>query len=99
MRAQGCETAWEKAFEMKRGPPYKRKLDQWHVNNRDDERIASVMNTYIELSQDPSDVGGNLPKNLQGTRVHWAMGVLSVAEHGDEKQSRHISGIQPSKGP
>jgi hypothetical protein len=99
MVAQGCETAWEKAFEMKRGPPYKRKFDQWHIDTLYDSRVARITNNYTALDNDHPDIASRIPRDHQGTRVHWAMGILGVVEDGDEKESRHISGVQPSKEP
>ena len=99
MVAQGCETAWEKAFEMKRGPPYKRKFDQWHVDTAYDSRVARITGNYTAIDHDHPDIAGKVPRDHQGTRVHWAMGILGVVEDGDEKESRHISGVQPSKEP
>jgi hypothetical protein len=99
MVAQGCETAWERAFEMKRGPPYKRTFDQWHMETLYDSRVARITGNYTALDHDHPDISGRIPRDLQGTRVHWAMGILGEVENDDESESRHISGIQPSKAP
>jgi hypothetical protein len=99
MVAQGCETAWEKAFEMGQGAPYKRTVDQWHVDTASDSRVARITGNYTAV--DPSSPENTNPGQLnsQGARVHWAMGILSAAEDGDENESRHVSGVQPSKEP
>jgi hypothetical protein len=99
MVAQGCETAWEKAFEMNRGPLYKRKLDQWHVETASDTRVAKITGNYTAIDHDHPDISGNIPRDHQGTRVHWAMGILGVEEDGDEGESTHVSGVKPSRPP
>ncbi|KIW05887.1 uncharacterized protein PV09_03082 [Verruconis gallopava] len=87
MIAQGCEASWEKAAEAGRGPPYKRVLGRWHV----------PMGNQTTADHDHADVSGKIPRDHQGTRVHWAMGVLGVQEEDNERESRHVSGLQPSK--
>lgn len=97
MVAQGCETAWEKAAAMGRGPPYTRRLDNWHVQSAEDPRVKRIISgAYPSLAEDGGEESAAARLDIQGTRVHWAMGVLGVVEDGDESMSRHVSGVQPA---
>lgn len=75
--ASGCEKSWIKAAEMGRGPPYQRTMNQ----AAKDDRVAG-------RSRDPA-VTRNPPKDNNdrrfimmnpGTRVYWALGILSAEE-------------------
>ncbi|KAL8795331.1 MAG: hypothetical protein Q9195_002201 [Heterodermia aff. obscurata] len=73
--ASGCERAWQKAFEMGKGPKYERTMN----SAAKDDRVAG-------RSRDP-DQGPPKDNNDRrfvkvnpGTRVYWAMGILSVDE-------------------
>jgi hypothetical protein len=97
MIAQGCETAWVKAYEMGRGPPYQRTKDEWHMAQVSDPRITGVGGHYDGAPPDPTDLADRRWANTNdATRVHWAMGLLSVEEDADPRASRHVSGVQPS---
>jgi hypothetical protein len=73
--AAGCEIAWEQAGIAGRGPPYTRTMDPMAK----DERVAGRKPENSTIA--PSDhndrrfIVGN-----PGTRVHWALGILSVEE-------------------
>lgn len=86
--AAACETSWEKMGQAGKGPPYIRSLDR---NNKDVRvngslrrlapQLASAM-TELEsehesqfVSHDRSQISKSGP-----SRVHWAMGLLSVEE-------------------
>lgn len=73
--ASGCERAWMKAYEDGKGPPYERTMNK----TAKDDRVAG-------RSRDPHQ---GPPKDNNdrrfvhvnpGTRVYWAMGILSVEE-------------------
>lgn len=73
--ASGCETAWTKAAEAGKGPPYQRTMDP----TAKDDRVAGRR----------PDLNGGPPKDNNdrrfitvnaGARVHWALGLLSVEE-------------------
>lgn len=86
--AAACEISWEKMGQAGKGPPYIRSLDR---NNKDVRvngslrrlapQLASAM-TELEsehesqfVSHDRSQISKSGP-----SRVHWAMGLLSVEE-------------------
>jgi hypothetical protein len=89
MIAHGCETAWEKAAEAGRGPPYQRvKVDQLGYLSSDD-RVRQRGGPDAPITDEP-------PKDLSDrrcahfyppTRVHWAMGLLS----GEEDVERSVA--------
>ncbi len=73
--ASGCETAWTKAAEAGKGPPYQRTMDP----TAKDDRVAGRR----------PDLNGGPPKDNNdrrfitinpSTRLHWALGLLSVEE-------------------
>lgn len=73
--ASGCETAWTKAAEAGKGPPYQRTMDPMAK----DDRVAGRR----------PDLSGGPPRDNNdrrfitinaGARVHWALGLLSVEE-------------------
>jgi hypothetical protein len=73
--AAGCEIAWEQAGKAGRGPPYQRTINP----RTKDERIAGRKPENPAVvpsdSNDRRFIVGN-----PGTRVHWALGILSVEE-------------------
>jgi hypothetical protein len=73
--AAGCEIAWEQAGIAGRGPPYQRTMDPMakdeRVAGRKPENPQAVPNDH----NDRRFIVGN-----PGTRVHWALGILSVEE-------------------
>jgi hypothetical protein len=81
--AAGCETAWVKAAQMGRGPPYAMEPDQHalseHIAGRGPhpavmkKKAAALVSDYDD--DDSSDVGGPLNPGL---RVHRALGILGV---------------------
>ncbi len=77
--ASGCETAWAKSAEAGKGPPYQRTMDP----TAKDDRVAGRR----------PDLNGGPPKDNNdrrfvtinpGTRVHWALGLLSVERDVEE---------------
>ena len=73
--ASGCERAWMRMHEEGKGPPYERTMNK----TAKDDRVAG-------RSRDP-DQGPPKDNNDRrfihvnpGTRVYWAMGILSVEE-------------------
>jgi hypothetical protein len=88
MIAQGCETSWIKAFEAGRGAPWERTRMEWHVD------VGTTKDNRIGRENDSLEGDGGPVENADltdrrwaarnpATRVHWAMGLLSVEE--DEK--------------
>ena len=86
MIAHGCETAWQKAAETGRGPPYQRvKIEQVEFLTSDDRVRRRGPEIETGVPRDLSDrrfVHVHPP-----TRVHWAMGLLSGEDdvHGAPK--------------
>jgi hypothetical protein len=79
MIAHGCETAWVKAWEAGRGPPWTRiPADE---GDGTDERITR-RGGHFDPTSPPKDESDrrNIHRNL-ATRVHWAVGLLE--EDGD----------------
>ena len=75
--ASGCERAWMRAAELGRGPPYERTMN---VNAKDD-RVAGRSRDPRMLAERPRDTNDRrYTKVHAGTRVYWAMGILSVEE-------------------
>lgn len=84
--ANGCQKVWEKAGQAGRAPPYVyRREDPSHnpderISGRKEERAASEGRT---LTKEEEEAGkGELSDRRYlwtnpGTRVHWAMGILS----------------------
>ena len=89
--AGACEAAWEKMGLVGRGPPYVRTLDKNHKDSRvngssrwqesERKRDANPQASAVE------DTEGrfvkhdrNLIDRHASTRVHWALGLLSVEE-------------------
>lgn len=70
----GCETAWTKAGEMGRGPPYKRvterKIDQeeWYRTRKGTDPLSSAASNRQKIFIARMD------------RVHYALGLLGVEQ-------------------
>jgi hypothetical protein len=97
MIAQGCETAWVKAYEAGRGPPYTRTKEEWHAEKVHDPRVTREGGHFSDAEPDPTDMSDRRWASTNAaTRVHWAMGLLSMEEDLDEKASIHVSGVHPS---
>lgn len=86
MIAQGCETSWIKAHEAGRGPPWERTRTEWHLDVRGDNRVSRDGNS-VDGDGGPLESADLTDRRWASrnpaTRVHWAMGLLSVEE--DEK--------------
>ena len=75
--ASGCERAWIRAAEMGRGPPYERTMNQ----AAKDDRVAGRSRDPRLLANPPRDNNDRrFVRQNAGTRVYWAMGILSVEE-------------------
>ncbi|KAI9678334.1 MAG: hypothetical protein M1817_006280 [Caeruleum heppii] len=73
--ASGCESAWEKAAQYGRGPPYSRTLNPLAK----DDRVAG--RRPGDDSPPPKDnTDRRLVSSNPETRVHWAIGLLGVEE-------------------
>ena len=73
--ASGCERAWQKAYENGRGPKYERTMNA----TAKDDRVAG-RSRESEL-RPPKDINDRrFVKVNPGTRVYWAMGLLSAEE-------------------
>ena len=76
--AGGCESAWTRAAEMGRGPPYSRTINI----NAPDARMTGRDNrdpaTRVRPPKDNNDRG--FVKMNAGTRVYWAMGILGMED-------------------
>ena len=73
--ASGCETAWVKAAEAGRGPPYERVRDTKHT----DERVSGI------VSEDGGpQLGDAVDRRFvhlnSGTRAHFAIGIIGEEE-------------------
>ncbi|KAF2452751.1 hypothetical protein BDY21DRAFT_375323 [Lineolata rhizophorae] len=75
--AHGCENAWERAGQAGRGPPYTRIRDEKSTDDRLAGKIDDAAHGW-KPPQDPSD--RRFVHIYPGTRVHWAMGLLSLEE-------------------
>lgn len=88
--AAACEIAWERMGQAGRGPPYER---VWDVNNKDirvsgvfrrsegkGERSSQVSDAATEHEIEFVNHDRSLIDRSGSTRVHWAMGLLSVEE-------------------
>jgi hypothetical protein len=75
--ASGCETAWHKAAEAGRGPPYVRTLN----TNAKDDRVAGRGRDPSSFESPPKDNNDRRFITVNaGTRVYWAIGLLGVEE-------------------
>lgn len=73
--AAGCETSWVRAYEAGRGPPYARTMEPTARDDRVAGRRPWVDGVAAKDSNDRRFITVNA-----GTRVHWALGLLSVEE-------------------
>lgn len=73
--ASGCETAWVKAAEAGRGPPYERVRD----TNNVDERVSGITSEGGSTSLDDSADRQFVHVN-SGTRAHFAIGIIGEEE-------------------
>ena len=75
--ASGCERAWIKAADMGKGPPYTMMLNP--VSK--DDRLSGRGHDPSQRVHPPKDNNDRRFITVNaGTRVYWAMGVLSVDE-------------------
>ncbi|OAL39324.1 hypothetical protein AYO20_01194 [Fonsecaea nubica] len=86
--AGACETAWERMAQAGRGPPYERTL----AAHDEDIRMSKTSAKSSPASGGPSDAATeqhesefvnhdrSLIDRSSSTRVHWALGLLSVEE-------------------
>ena len=75
--ASGCERAWIRAAEMGRGPPYERTMNA----SAKDDRVSGRSRDPRFLASPPRNNNDRrFVKQNAGTRVYWAMGILSVEE-------------------
>lgn len=75
--ASGCERSWMRAAELGHGPPYQRTMN---VAAKDD-RVAGRSRDPVATMYPPKDNNDRrFIKVNPGTRVYWALGILSVEE-------------------
>ena len=75
--ASGCERAWIHAAQIGRGPPYERTMNP----TARDDRVAGRSRDPRLLAHPPKDNNDRrFVRQNAGTRVYWAMGILSVEE-------------------
>ena len=75
--ASGCERAWIRAAQMGRGPPYERTMNA----AAKDDRVAGRSRDPRFLQNPPRNNNDRrFVRQNAGTRVYWAMGILSVEE-------------------
>lgn len=78
MIAHGCETAWVKAGEAGRGPPWTRM--PFNEGDGTDERITR-RGGHNDPSSPPKDETDRRFIHVNpSTRVHWAVGLLATEE-------------------
>ena len=73
--AAGCEMSWVKTYEAGRGPPYTRTMEP----TARDDRVAGRRPWAEGVPPKDSNDRRFITVNA-GTRVHWALGLLSVEE-------------------
>ena len=73
--AAGCETCWTKMAEAGRGPPYQKTMETVAKDDRMSGKRLPTGQEPLENNNDRRFVFIN-----PGTRVHWAMGIMSVEE-------------------
>jgi len=85
--AAACENAWEKMGQAGRGPPYQRTLNRnkdFHVNVTSRGVVAGAVSSTSDAMSEHESQFVNHDRGLIGryssTRVHWALGLLSVEE-------------------
>ncbi|KIW91898.1 uncharacterized protein Z519_07868 [Cladophialophora bantiana CBS 173.52] len=86
--AAACETAWERMGQAGQGPPYERTL----ASRSEDIRVSRASTKPSPSSGEPSDAAAeqyesefvshdrSLIDRSSSSRVHWALGLLSVEE-------------------
>ena len=75
--AAGCERSWIHFAELGHGPPYERTMNKVAK----DDRVAGRSRDPEHLRQEPRDNNDRRFVTVNpGTRVYWAMGILSVEE-------------------
>lgn len=89
--AAACEIAWEKMGQAGRGPPYSRSLDRSNEDARVNGTSRSVYPEGVDRHLGTPDAKAehesqfvrhdrSLIGKHSSTRVHWALGLLSVEE-------------------
>ena len=73
--AAGCEVCWTKMAEAGRGPPYEKTME---TVPKDDRLSGKKLPTGQEPLKDSNDRRYVFVN--PGTRVHWAMGIMSMEE-------------------
>ncbi|KAI9798752.1 MAG: hypothetical protein M1833_004582 [Piccolia ochrophora] len=73
--ASGCETSWERAGLLGKGPPYTRTMNPMSSDDRIAGRRPNAMTGPPTDNADRRYITVN-----PGTRVHWALGILGVEE-------------------
>ena len=73
--ASGCERAWQKTYEMGKGPKYERTMNK---TAKDDRVAGRSRDPHLGPPKDNND--RRFVKVNPGTRVYWAMGILSEDE-------------------
>ena len=75
--ASGCERAWCHAADIGKGPPYERTMN----SDAKDDRVAGRSRDPRLLASPPKNNNDRrFVRQNAGTRVYWAMGILSVEE-------------------
>ena len=75
--ASGCERSWMRAAEMGKGPAYQRTMNM----AAKDDRVAGRSRDPVAAMYPPKDNNDRRFITVNpGTRVYWAMGILSVEE-------------------
>ena len=75
--ASGCERAWIRVADLGRGPPYERTMN----TSAKDDRVSGRSRDPRLLANPPKDNNDRrYVRQNAGTRVYWAMGILSVEE-------------------
>ncbi|KAG8531683.1 uncharacterized protein KY384_003315 [Bacidia gigantensis] len=75
--ASGCERAWMHFADLGKGPPYERTMNK----GAKDDRVAGRSRDPSHLMGEPKDNNDRrFVKVNAGTRVYWAMGILSMEE-------------------
>jgi hypothetical protein len=77
MIAQGCETAWEKAWLSGRGPPYTRTAPQWHSGTPGTFGKQREKPGPKDDEFEPEGENQGSRETNPGWRVQFAMGLLS----------------------
>ena len=84
--AHGCETAWVKAAQVGRGPPYERILRQATAPSRDPRKTGSWEHDDPNSSPDHSNEADRRFVTVKpNARLTWAIGIMGTED--DEKLS------------